>query len=182
MRLAPEFDESGDVASVLTISRDITEQRRAEALLNKGATIMEAQAGLVSVLAAGDSDFTDLARAIHQWSMRITGSTMGFAVAMDPDSKAMSHHAMAAIITPEVCGTSPVVQKLLRHPGLLGVTVSSRKGFLTNAPHEHPGFRRLPDGHPPIDQFLAVPSMHKGQVHGPDRPGQPRAGTTPRRT
>ena len=166
LRLAPEFDENGEVASVLTISRDITEQRRAEVLLNKGATIMEAQAGLVSVLAAGDSDFTDLARAIHQWSMRITGSAMGFAVAMDPDNRAMAHHAMAAIITPEVCETSPVVQKLLKHPGLLGVTVSSRKGFLTNAPHEHPGFSGLPDGHPPIDQFLAVPAMHKGQVLG----------------
>ena len=166
LRLAPEFDENGEVVSVLTISRDITEQRRAEARLNKGETIIEAQAGLVSVLAAGDSDFTDLSRAIHQWSMRITGSSMGFALAMDPDSGRLTHHALAAIITPDECGTAPVVQKLLKHPGLLGVSVSSGKGFLTNAPQGHPAFRGLPDGHPPLGQFLAVPAMHKGQVLG----------------
>ena len=166
LRLAPEFDENGEVVSVLTISRDITEQRRAEALASKGATMIEAQAGLVSVLAAGDSDFTDLARAIHQWSMRITGSAMGFAVAMDPDRGSMAHHAMAAIITPAECGTASVLSDLSRHPGLLGVTSASRRGFLTNAPSEHQAFRGLPDGHPPIGQFLAVPAMHKGQVLG----------------
>ncbi len=172
-RLAPEFDEKGEVVSVLTISRDITEQRRAEARVSKGETMIEAQAGLVAVLAAGDSDFTDLARAIHQWAMRITGSSVGFAVAMDPDRGSVAHHGMAAIITPAECGTASVLNDLSRHPGLLGVTAASRQGFFTNAPSEHQTFRGLPDGHPPIGQFLAVPAMHKGQVLGQIALGNP---------
>lgn len=165
-RLVPEFNESGEVGSVLTISRDVTEQRRTETLASKGAAIIEAQAGLVAVLAAGDSNFEDLARAIHQWSMRITGSTLGFTAAIDPDSGTVTHHATTSNVTAGGCGTARETADLSKNSGLLGVTAVTRAGFFTNAPEQHPAFKGLPPGHPPIRQFLAVPTICKGQVLG----------------
>jgi PAS domain S-box-containing protein len=165
-RLVPEFDDRGKVASVLGVSRDVTEKRRTEERLRKGATMIEAQAGLVSVLAAGDAGFEDVARAIQQWAMRITGSTLGFTVAVDPASGEMAHHAVAGSAMAPGCTAGPAAERFCGRTGLLGVTVSTRQGFFTNAPSAHAAFAGLPAGHAPVLRFLAVPAVYKGLVLG----------------
>ena len=166
VRLVPEFDEKGRVASVLTISRDVTEKRRTEERIRKGATMMEAQAGLVSVLAAGDTDFEDLARAIHEWGIRITGSTLGFTLAMDPATGEMTHHAMAGTVTVTGCTADRAATGARRRGNLLDVAMSKRQGFFTNNPSGHESFAGLPAGHPPVLKFLAVPALYRGHVLG----------------
>ncbi|GAB6110337.1 response regulator [Desulfomicrobium salsuginis] len=164
-RLVPEFDDTGRVGTVLGISHDVTEKRRAEERLRRGSTMIEAQAGLVAVLAAGDSGFEDLARAIQQWAMRITGSSLGFTVAIDPASGEMTHHATSGSVSSASCTVDPTA-RVCRRQGLLGVTLSTQRGFFTNSPSEHATFTGQPAGHAPIIQFLAVPALHGGQVLG----------------
>lgn len=165
-RLVPEFDDAGRVHSVLTISRDITELRRTKRQVQKRSDMIAAQAELVAVLASRDSDFEDMARAIHQWAMHLTGSTMGFAVAMNPDSGELPPHAASKTMIAVGCEVASTSNGEAVLCGLLHQAKSAPEGFFTNAPAEHPLFKGIPPGHAQLQQMLAVPAMLRGQVLG----------------
>ena len=165
-RLVPEFDDAGRVHSVLTISRDITELRRTQLQARKRSVMVEAQAELIAVLANGNSDFEDMAGAIREWAMHLTGSTMGFALAINPESGDLPGHAASKNMVAVGCGVAGTANGQSALCGLLHLAGSSPAGFYTNTPADHPRFKGIPPGHAQLHQMLAVPATHNGQVLG----------------
>lgn len=170
VRFAPEFDQSGDVCSVVAISRDITHSRQLEESLHKESTISQAQAGLIRVLASPDSCLFDMATAVHHWAMRITGSAYGFTSSIDPQSGENVGHSLSLMMDAEQCGVADKRVAFPKGPngygGLWGVALNTMKGFFTNNPEAHPAWSGLPAGHVPIRQLLAVPASYHGRLLG----------------
>lgn len=170
LRLVPEFDELGRVCSILSISRDLTEIRLKEERIRQKATINQAQAGLIRVLAAGDSSLEDMAIAVHDWAMRITGSKFGFTSSIDPKTGDNVGHSLSLMMSGDQCRVADKAVSFPKGPegyrGLWGVALNTRQGFFTNDPGRHPATTGLPEGHILIEQFLAVPAIFQNQILG----------------
>lgn len=170
LRLVPEFDSQGMVCSVLGISRDLTEIQLKEEQIKQKTTINQAQADLIRVLTAGDSSLQDMATAVHEWAMNITGSKFGFTSSIDPTTGDSVGHSLSVMMEGNQCRVTDQKISFPKGPdgysGLWGVALNTRHGFFTNDPGSHPAATGLPEGHIPLEQFLATPAIFQNQILG----------------
>jgi GAF domain-containing protein len=115
--------------------------------------------------------FTDLEampKIILKAAMLVTGSGNGFVGIIDPISKALEIRVFgdispclmkekAAIFYPDENG---------KYPALFGHALNERKAFYTNNPRAHPASKGIPEGHVPIERFMAVPILLDDRLLG----------------
>jgi len=113
----------------------------------------------VEVLVSQSTNFEALCWLILRTAMSVTGSGNGFVGIIDPISKALEMRVFgdvsqclmkekAATIYPDKDG---------KYPALFGHVLNERKAFYTNNPKTHPASKGVPEGHVPIQRFMAVP-------------------------
>jgi PAS domain S-box-containing protein len=149
-------------------AHDITERKRAEEQVHHQNTVLDSINNIFQEAFAARSEqelFTKCLAAAEA----ITESKFGFIGEIGPDgfieNRAMSNPGW------ELCS----MKKQPDHgrssgtftvQGLYGSTIISGKRFFTNAPASHPDSKGLPEGHPPLTAFLAVPLVYGGKVFG----------------
>jgi PAS domain S-box-containing protein len=69
----------------------------------------------------------------------------------------MKEAGQRLMFTPNLDGT---------YPGLWGHCLNHRQAYYTNEPQSHPASNGLPDGHLPLENFLAVPALLEGELVG----------------
>lgn len=99
----------------------------------------------------------------------VTGSSMSFIGEIGPEGRfqglSMSKRARSLCSIPEdVMEHQEEKGFVLR--GLLGRTVTGGQSVLCNSPLTHPDYFGLPEGHPPLENFLGVPFVHGGKIIG----------------
>lgn len=141
---------------VVTIYRDITDQKQAEANLAFESETNEAVARLSQMLIAADS-IADISIVLLEHAMKLTASTSGFVGYLDEEG---SLQTLAITTTPATARKSrPHFFATKKPTGLLGWVMEKRQCVLTNEPAADPRHSAPPVGHLPINRFLAAPAM-----------------------
>ncbi|MGZ4891371.1 MAG: GAF domain-containing protein [Halobacteriota archaeon] len=149
----------------------IARMKAQEALINELA-ITESITRLTPPLLFPTLDFDGLVLAILDDAKRLTGSAHGFIALIDPLTKELVSHGHTQMMLDE-CDIPPA-ERQIRFPlgadgkyhALSTYAINERKGFFTNAPAEHPAATGAPEGHVPLERFLAVPALVGNDVVG----------------
>ncbi|MGZ4869483.1 MAG: GAF domain-containing protein, partial [Halobacteriota archaeon] len=149
----------------------IARMKAQEALINELA-ITETITRLTPPLLFPTLDFDGLVLAIVDDAKRLTGSAHGFIALIDLVTKELVSHGHTQMMLDE-CDIPPA-ERQIRFPlgadgkyhALSTYAINERKGFFTNAPAEHPAATGAPEGHVPLERFLAVPALVGNDVVG----------------
>jgi PAS domain S-box-containing protein len=167
---APLRDRDGTIIATLGMVTDISERKRDEARLVHEATVNLAQAKLAKTLTANISSLDDIARAVHGWALRLTGSRYGFTASIDPETGASRGHTLSDMMGEGACQVREGSLSFARgpdgYPGLWGHALNTGVSFYTNEAPNHPTARGVPEGHVPVSRFLAVPAIFENRIKG----------------
>jgi GAF domain-containing protein len=123
---------------------------------------------LIEALASFLPDLELISKIVLENAKQVTGSRHGFVGTIDEDTKAL------------VIQTFKVEEKCLvkekksvfypdengRYSGLFGYALNEKTAFYTNSPKAHPASKGTPEGHVPIERFMAVPVALGGKLLG----------------
>lgn len=148
---------------VVTIYRDVTDQKRAEENLAFESEINEAVAKLSQMLISADS-IENISSVLLEHAMKLTKSASGFVGYLDNHG----HLQTLAINTNADAGGKTVTRSfvLKELSGLLGWVLVNKQSVMTNDPASDPRHREPPAGHLPITRFLAAPAMMGQELIG----------------
>ncbi|MGB9728169.1 MAG: ATP-binding protein [Nitrososphaeria archaeon] len=117
------------------------------------------------------SQFTDLetvSRMVLRTAMHVTGSCNGFVGIIDPISKALEIKVFEdtgkCLIRERTSTFYP--DENGRYPSLFGYALNEKTVFYTNDPRTHPASKGVPQGHVPIERFMAAPIILSDRVLG----------------
>jgi PAS domain S-box-containing protein len=136
---------------------DETEQRRAERELTEQRRVDLALAALARQL-LDEANMHEIARLVLDATMDITGAQRGFVGLLDLESGDMACPAMDERTMKE-CRLGGLDHVPPGRHGLWGWAMETRHPVVTNDPRTHPRFVGIPEGHPPIRNFLSSPSL-----------------------
>ncbi len=165
-------NEAGEVQGVFAAARDVTAQRRTQQALTDELAITATITRLTPPLLSPSLDFDGLVLAILDDAKRLTGSDHGFIALIDPVTKDLISHGHTQMLLDQ-CAI-PSSERQIRFPvgaderyhALSTYAINERMGFFTNTPAEHPAATGTPDGHVPLERFLAVPVFVSDEVVG----------------
>ena len=166
--LSPVKDpRTGEINSIIVISKDITERKQAEEkLLRQNAIIKAINRVFYETLTCETEE--DLARTCLAVALELTGSKIGFLGKLKEaglvDTIALNNPAWEACLIPK--SKAPVLLKNMEVRGIWGRVIKDGKTVLTNDPPSHPDSVGFPEGHPPLTSFLGVPLKEGGKTFG----------------
>jgi len=160
------------VIGAFAIVRDITDRKRAEAALQRESAINSAAAELSGALIAPETKIEQMASLFLELARKLTGSEHGFASEIDSETEANVGHTLTHMLGRQ-CQVGAEDERIAfpkgpqGYGGLWGHALNTKKSFYTNQPQEHEAFGdSLPQGHVPIERFLAVPAVSGGELYG----------------
>ena len=172
VRAFPVFDRDGRLTHVIEYCVDTTEQEAMFEAHEWELQVNRALAELANSLIDSQKSIEMVADIVLQQARRLTGSAHGYVAAVDPETGDMVSYTLTHMMGSE-CGIHATEQTAVFHalpdgtyPGLWGYVLNTGRGFYTNAPSKHAASRGVPDGHIPLDNFLAVPALVDGRAVG----------------
>jgi PAS domain S-box-containing protein len=165
------FEWQGRPVHIAAI-RDITERRRADAALQGELVVRTALTEISKVVMAEEIRMDDVEAAVLQHARQLTTSEYGFMSEIDPTTGDSVCRSFVGHLAPLSEGDDEWPRLTFRrdpdgnYPGLTGHALNTREAFLTNTPDSHPATRGVPDGHVPVERFMAVPVMSGGKLLG----------------
>ncbi|THB77317.1 MAG: hypothetical protein D3926_15830 [Desulfobacteraceae bacterium] len=104
------------------------------------------------------------------YARKLTNSQHGFVSSIDTDTLENVGHTLTDMFGAQ-CRVkdqrfSFPVGKDGTYPALWGVALNTKTAFFTNTPSSHAGAAGLPEGHIPLDNFLAVPVLIENEAAG----------------
>ncbi|MBF0343908.1 MAG: PAS domain S-box protein [Nitrospirae bacterium] len=155
-----------DSISKFEIFYDITEQKDIQNTLNRELQFKSAFAEVSEALLSHSSDIIDIARIVHSQTTKLTGSLHGYVGEIDIATNELVCHTFSDMIRDEQCRVDPSSKRVIFPKGpdgynaLWGYNLNTKEAFYTNSPAEHPSYKGCtPEGHIPIERFLAVPAI-----------------------
>ncbi len=167
------IDINGD-ALLYSLVHDITERRRAEAALQWAFAVNAAAAELARALISPAS-LEDIAMLVLDQARELTSSAFGYVGHIDPQTG----YLVSSTLTHDIWDSCQVEDKdyvFKKFGGLWGWVLKNRQSTLVNDLFNDPRSTGIPEGHVPIERFLAAPALIKGKLLGqialanPDRP------------
>jgi PAS domain S-box-containing protein len=102
--------------------------------------------------------FEEISRLVLDEAKRLTGSRYGFAGYLDE----VTGHIVFITLSRDMGDACQVRDKTFvfeKFTGLWGWVLTNKKAVLTNSPADDPRYKGTPQGHIPIERFLAVPAI-----------------------
>jgi PAS domain S-box-containing protein len=175
-RLMPLRDETGQITSVMGVSRNITdrkqteqalrqahdelEQRVAETRLNEAR--LEAVLQLSHMTEASLKEITDF--ALEQ-AVALTKSKIGYLAFMNEDETVLTMHSWSKEAMTECAISDKPLVYPLETTGLWGEAARQRKPIVTNDyPAPNPLKKGLPEGHVDLGRHMNVPILDGGHI------------------
>jgi len=155
LQLNPEFDAEGRVHSVIGVSRDVTERKKAqrEDRLNKAR--LEIIHEIAMLKGAAEREICDLTL---EKMLDLSDSEIGFLGFMTEDEKVMRIHAWSSSAMGDCAIHDKPIEFFIEQSGLWGESVRQRKPMIVNSYDEpHPAKRGYPEGHVQVSRFMTVP-------------------------
>ena len=145
---------------------------RTQEHLNRRSLVDTALAELSAELLAPDVTIEQIAPLVLNHAQRLTGSEHGFVASIDPGTGDHVAHTLTAMMGKE-CRIDVPDQRVVfpvnpdgSYTGLWGQALNTRRPFFTNTPPRHPASRGVPQGHVPLQRYLAVPAVVGDTVLG----------------
>ncbi|MCC6445245.1 MAG: response regulator [Armatimonadetes bacterium] len=138
--------------------------QEAESSLKRESEINTALARLSGALLASDS-LELISQMVLEAAQTLTGSSYGFVSFIDPATRNNVSYTLTAMMDHQ-CHLRGTDRRIAfpvgpdgEYPGLWGHALNTRQGFYTNTPVAHPSSKGIPEGHIPLHNFLAVPTL-----------------------
>ena len=162
----PMLNSKGKLSSVATTFVEITKRKIAEESLTRQKFIQD---GVNTILEATlKSTHEELGEVCLKVAEKVTKSAFGFIGEINPkglEDIAISNPGWDACKLYSEQGHRRPPGNFKIH-GLYGKVISEGKGFYTNDPAHSPARIGLPEGHPPLKNFLGVPLIDKNKTIG----------------
>ncbi|WP_045212661.1 ATP-binding protein [Desulfonatronovibrio magnus] len=154
----------------LVFVRDISARKEAQEHIRRESDVNQGLAEIARAITLPEATIASLSQEVHKHALKLTSSAYGFVSSIDPESGDNVGHTLSFMMGKELC---QVESERISFPkgsdgynGLHGHALNTHKPFFTNKPAEHPSSRGLPDGHVPVNRFLAVPAVFNGELFG----------------
>ncbi|MFZ2632469.1 MAG: MASE3 domain-containing protein [Desulfosalsimonadaceae bacterium] len=112
----------------------------------------------------------EIGAKILEKGKKITHSENGYISILDPDTGADTRRTLVMMTQCTPDGKNKTIHFSKGddglYPGLWGYSLNTLKPFFTNSPAKHPSYRGLPEGHPPIRNFLSIPVLFNEALVG----------------
>lgn len=174
LTLSPIYDSSGKLTGVSTNARDISEQKKARLELQRELNIVQALARIYSPLISPGKTIQDISMVISNESLAITSSEHAFVSTIDPKNQDLINHTLTKMMSGcEVYEEGKVPEEIRfsigpdgKYAGLWGHCLNTKEAFYTNEAKKHPSAKGVPEGHIPIEKYLAVPVLLEKELVG----------------
>lgn len=148
---------AAQIGSVITRFKVETDLYKSRESLARELVVSDTLAGLSARLLLTVS-FEEISQLVLDEAKRLTGSKFGFVGYLDE----VTGHIIFITLSSEMWDTCQVQDKTIvfeNFTGLWGWVLTNKKAVLTNSPAYDPRYKGTPQGHIPIERFLAVPAM-----------------------
>jgi GAF domain-containing protein len=113
----------------------------------------------------------EISDAFLQETIRVTHSENCYVAFVDPENKdsvgiSFSHLTQACKAYEDMGEARFKIRKDGTYGGLLGYSLDTGKSIYVHDISSHPAAHGLPPGHEPVNQFLSVPVIFKGEILG----------------
>ncbi len=166
LRLGRIKAKSGD--TILGIARDISERKKNEQAVDYEQRANIAHSAVIHALSAHNSSFQIVSDAILSEAMSLTESAYAYIGVIEPPENDLHLYSFTAM-SGQCEGNAgvPVLKREDdRFPSLWGDSLNTGKADFTNMATRHPLSKGVPEGHAPIDRFLAVPCWYEDELVG----------------
>ncbi|MBN1764323.1 MAG: PAS domain S-box protein, partial [Sedimentisphaerales bacterium] len=151
---------------------DITERKRARDALAWELTVNETLSELYQPLTSPLATLEGVATCVLECAQKLTDSHHGYVSSVDPVTGNCISHTLTSMFG-SACQMSDQSQNIIfpkgengLYPALWGHSLNTREAFYTNNPESHPSFKAVPEGHIPVERFLAVPVIYDQELVG----------------
>lgn len=157
--------QSGEITGVNVSALEVTQRKRTEERLTWQAEVDAALAALYKPLTAPAATMEEITTVILAEARRLTTSTHGYVSAIDPQTGDNVGHTLTQMMESECevksqdCKIAFPPDEEGRYPGLWGHSLNTLEPFYTNEASAHPTASGIPQGHVPLERFLAVPVL-----------------------
>lgn len=160
-------DSAGRPLRMSGTHTDISGRKEAEEALHWESKLNYLLTRLSGRLLASPYDIREIARLTLRCAIDITGSEHGYVVALDPEKPENKGYSLTEMM-PDRCGLTEleISFPVGGDDTLWGHALGTKEPFYTNSPQEHPSSKGVPEGHIPIEKFLAVPVMIETSLAG----------------
>ena len=151
---------------------EIAERRCSEAALERELFENQSLAELSHSLIAAETSGDRIASLVLECAKALTRSEHGFVASIDPASGDCVAHTLTAMMGLDCMVTGP--DQRIRfpigqdgvYPALWGHALNARAPFVSNSPQDHERSKGVPQGHIPLQRFLAVPALVSDRLVG----------------
>lgn len=117
------------------------------------------------------SSLKEISQMILEVSKRLTQSQYCYVAYVDPENKdsvgiSFSHMTESCEYYERIGEARFPQRKDGTYGGLLGYSLDTGESFYVHDPASHPAAHGIPPGHVPVDQFLSVPVLNRGEILG----------------
>ncbi len=166
------LEQDGKPYAVMITGVDVTERHRAQLALSRELEVNRALSELYPPLVAPDSSMAEITRAVLDKARELTASAHGYVSEVDPVDGVMLSHSLTEMM--DDCAVEAAKRTIAFHPdekgrygGLWGHALNEGEPFYTNDPAGHPASAGgVPQGHIPLEAFLAYPVSVGGKLLG----------------
>ena len=148
----------------------VLKSRSASLAVERELALRQALARLFKPLASEAASIASIGAVILREVRGLTGGRHGYVASIDPDNGDLLAHTLSEMMSECAVDREDVVRFAIgedgRYPTLWGESLNTRKPMLVNDASRQPSAAGLPQGHVPIDEFLAVPVMLGSELVG----------------
>ena len=153
--------------------QEITSRQWVERALQWELSVNIALAELSHVLLSTEFSIQQIAELTLQYARQLTCSEHGFVSVIDPKTGDNLAYTLTKMIADGRCEINAEEQRIAfrlgvdgRYSGLWGQALNTRQAFFTNLPTRHPASSGVPQGHVPLQNYLAAPALIGDQPVG----------------
>ncbi|MCG8616026.1 MAG: PAS domain S-box protein, partial [Desulfobacterales bacterium] len=170
LTVSPMWAEGEKPDFHIAIVKDITERKQAEFDLYQEFRIHEAVADISRALMSREYDIKKVSDITLASALHLTDSNHGFASSINRQTAENVGHTLT-----DMFGDQCRVKDLSiafpmgedgKYGGLWGHALNTKKAFFTNTPGGHPSATGIPEGHIPLNNYLAVPVVMEDTLLG----------------
>ncbi|NOX33444.1 MAG: transporter substrate-binding domain-containing protein [Deltaproteobacteria bacterium] len=154
-------DQKSNIKRAHCVFHDITSQRVAQVFQNMELRLHKALAAISKELLSESYDIKAVSKVTLKYARQLTGSEHGFVSSIDKNTLENKGHTLTHMFGEQCKLQNKNVVFPIRHDGkynaLWGHALNMKKSFFSNKPESHPESKGLPQGHIPLENFMAVP-------------------------